>query len=146
MEDLLSWCLLMFMAGLDTVSIQLAYAFWHLAGHPDDRTRIAGDPSVIPSAVEEFLRYFAFVAPARKVMQDTDFHGCPLKTGDMVFVPLSGATRASRPASRTRPRSASTGRRTTTSRSAPARTGVSARIWPGGELRGRARGVALRDP
>ena len=26
-------------------------------------------------------------------MQDTDFHGCPLKKGDMVFVPLSGATR-----------------------------------------------------
>jgi cytochrome P450 len=93
LDDLLSWCLLMFMAGLDTVSIQLAYAFWHLAGHPDDRARIAGDPSVIPSAVEEFLRSFAFVAPARKVMQDTDFHGCPLKTGDMVFVPLSGATR-----------------------------------------------------
>ena len=48
---------------------------------------------MIPSAVEEFLRYFAFVAPARKVMQDNDFHGCPLKKGDMVFVPLSGATR-----------------------------------------------------
>jgi len=93
LEDLLSWCLLMFMAGLDTVSIQLSYAFWYLAGSPEDRTRIVRDPSVIPAAVEEFLRYFAFVAPARKVMQDTEFHGCPLKTGDMVFVPLSGATR-----------------------------------------------------
>jgi cytochrome P450 len=93
MEDLLSWCLLMFMAGLDTVSIQLSYAFWHLAGHPDDRRRIVGDPTVIPAAVEEFLREFAFVAPSRKVMVDTDFHGCPLKEGDMVFVPLSGATR-----------------------------------------------------
>ena len=93
LEDLLSWCLLMFMAGLDTVSIQLSYAFWYLAGKPEDRARIAQDPSVIPAAVEEFLRYFAFVAPARKVMQDAEFHGCPLKTGDMVFVPLSGATR-----------------------------------------------------
>jgi cytochrome P450 len=93
LEDLLSWCLLMFMAGLDTVSIQLSYSFWHLAGHPDDRARIAGDPSLIPAAVEEFLRCFAFVAPARKVMQDADFHGCPLKQGDMVLVPLSGATR-----------------------------------------------------
>ena len=93
LEDLLSWCLLMFMAGLDTVSIQLGYAFWHLAGHPDDRARIVEDPSVIPAAVEEFLRQFAFVAPSRKVMADTDFHGCPLKKGDMVFVPLSGATR-----------------------------------------------------
>ena len=48
---------------------------------------------MIPAAVEEFLRQFAFVAPARKVMQDTDFHGCPLKRGDMVFMPLCGATR-----------------------------------------------------
>ena len=93
LDDLLSWCLLMFMAGLDTVSIQLSYAFWHLAGHPDDRARVAGDPSLIPSAVEEFLRCFAFVAPSRKVMQDLDFHGCPLKKGDMVLMPLSGATR-----------------------------------------------------
>jgi len=92
-EDLLSWCLLMFMAGLDTVSIQLSYAFWHLATHADDRVRVASDPSVIPAAVEEFLRQFAFVAPARKVMVDTDFHGCPLQKGDMVFTPLCGATR-----------------------------------------------------
>jgi cytochrome P450 len=83
----------MFMAGLDTVSIQLSYAFWHLATHADDRVRVASDPSVIPAAVEEFLRQFAFVAPARKVMVDTDFHGCPLQKGDMVFTPLCGATR-----------------------------------------------------
>jgi cytochrome P450 len=92
-EDLLSWCLLMFMAGLDTVSIQLAYSFWHLGGHPADRAQIGEDPSIVPAAVEEFLRHFAFVAPARKVMHDTDFHGCPLKSGDMVYVPISGATR-----------------------------------------------------
>jgi cytochrome P450 len=92
-DDLLSWCLLMFMAGLDTVSIQLGYSFWYLAGHPTDRATIVKDPSVIPAAVEEFLRYFAFVAPARKVMKETDFHGCPMKAGDMVLVPLSAATR-----------------------------------------------------
>ena len=32
-------------------------------------------PSLIPVAVEEFLRLFAFVAPARKVTRDADFHG-----------------------------------------------------------------------
>ena len=26
-------------------------------------------------------------------MQDIDFHGCPIKKGDMVFVPLAGACR-----------------------------------------------------
>ena len=92
-EDLLSWCLLMFMAGLDTVSIQMAYAFWHLATHPADRLQIVEDVAVVPAAVEEFLRQFAFVAPSRKVMSDTDFHGCPLRKGDMVFAPLCAATR-----------------------------------------------------
>ena len=79
----------MFMAGLDTVSIQLSYAFWHLATHPDDRQVLGSDASVVPAAVEEFLRQFAFVAPSRKVMQDADFHGCPLKKGDMVFTPYA---------------------------------------------------------
>jgi cytochrome P450 len=92
-QYLLSWCLLMFMAGLDTVSIQLSYAFWHLATHAADRQRVAADATVIPAAAEEFLRQFAFVAPARKVMRDTDFHGCPLRKDDMVFLPLCGATR-----------------------------------------------------
>jgi cytochrome P450 len=91
--DMLSWCLLMFMAGLDTVSIQLSYSFWYLASHPADRARLVADPSLAAPAVEEFLRCFAFVAPSRKVTQDADFHGCPLKRGDMVLVPLSAATR-----------------------------------------------------
>jgi cytochrome P450 len=91
--DMLSWCLLMFMAGLDTVSTQLAYTFWHLASHDEDRARIVAEPSAIPGAVEELLRAFAFVAPARKVSQDMDFHGCPLRAGDMVLVPLSAANR-----------------------------------------------------
>ena len=93
MNDLLAWCLLMFMAGLDTVSIQVSYAFWHLAGDSDDRRRLVAEPTLAASAVEEFLRYFAFVAPARKVMVDGDFHGCPVSKGDMVLVPLSALTR-----------------------------------------------------
>jgi len=92
-EDMLSWCLLMFMAGLDTVSIQLSYAFWYLASHPEARSRLAADPSLAAPAVEEFLRVFAFVAPSRKVTQETEFHGCPLKKGDMVLLPLSAACR-----------------------------------------------------
>ena len=91
--DMLSWCLLMFMAGLDTVCIQLAYAFWWLGGHPDARAQLVTDPALSGTAVEEFLRAFAFVAPSRKVMQEAEFHGCPIKKGDMVLLPLSAACR-----------------------------------------------------
>lgn len=92
-DDLLSWCLLMFMAGLDTVSIQLGYSFLHLARTPADRERLVAEPALIPSAVEEFLRVFAFVSPGRKVMADTELAGCPMKAGDRVMAPLAAANR-----------------------------------------------------
>ena len=62
-EQLLSFCLLMFMAGLDTVTTQLTYSWWHLATHPDDRRRVSAEPEIIPAAIEELLRAYAFVAP-----------------------------------------------------------------------------------
>ena len=91
--DLLAWCLLMFMAGLDTVAIQLSYSFWHLATHDADRTRVVDDPAIIPSAVEELLRAYSFVPTQRKVMHDADFHGCPVKAGEMVMFAVPAACR-----------------------------------------------------
>jgi cytochrome P450 len=92
-QELLSFCLLMFMAGLDTVSIQLAYMFWHLATHDADRGRIVAEPDLNRTAVEEFLRAYCFVPPGRKVTEDVEFHGCPMKAGDMVWMPLIFSTR-----------------------------------------------------
>jgi len=92
-DDLLAMCLLMFMAGLDTVTNMLAYSTWHLATHHDDRRTIVEDPEAIAPAIEEFLRYYAIVTPGRKVMSDIDFHGCPMRRGDMVYMPLAAATR-----------------------------------------------------
>jgi cytochrome P450 len=91
--DLLSFCLLMFMAGLDTVTMTLGWSFLHLARNPQDRTRIAQQPELIPRAVEEFLRAYAIVIPARKVTADVEVQGCPLKAGEMVSLPLMAATR-----------------------------------------------------
>ena len=92
-DDLLSMCLLLFMAGLDTVAMQLSYSMHHLATHDDDRRCLIEDPSLFPSAVEEFLRYYAFVTPGRKIMADADFHNCPLKAGQMAYLPLVSANR-----------------------------------------------------
>jgi cytochrome P450 len=92
-QDLLDFCLLMFMAGLDTVASQLAYSFWHLATHADDRRRIVDDPSLVPVAIEEFLRYYSFVTPGRKLVRDTEVAGCPMAAGQMVYLPLVAANR-----------------------------------------------------
>jgi cytochrome P450 len=92
-EELLAFCLLMFMAGLDTVAIQLTYSFWHLATHNEDRERVVAEPDLIPSAVEEFLRAYSFVPTQRKATRDADFHGCPVKAGEMVMFPIPAACR-----------------------------------------------------
>jgi cytochrome P450 len=91
--DLLSLCLLLFMAGLDTVTCQLGWAFWHFATHDEDRKRLVADPTLIGPAVEELLRVYTIVRPGRKVTRDIDFHGCPMKKGDVVFLPLNAACR-----------------------------------------------------
>jgi cytochrome P450 len=92
-EDLLSLCILLFLAGMDTVTSALSYAFWHLARYETDRARIVSNPAIIPAAVEEMLRAYAIVLTGRKVTRDTTFHGCPMKAGDMVMLPINAATR-----------------------------------------------------
>jgi cytochrome P450 len=92
-DDLMAFCLLMFMAGLDTVATQLTYSFLHLATHEDDLRRINEDSTLIGPAMEEFLRYYAFVTPGRKVMQDTCLAGVDIKAGEMVFLPIVAANR-----------------------------------------------------
>lgn len=92
-EDLLAFALLMFMAGLDTITNELAYATWHFANHPHDLKRIVEDPAVIPMAIEEVLRFYPIVTPGRLVTRSVEFHGCPMKAGDVINLPLVMATR-----------------------------------------------------
>lgn len=92
-NELLSFCLFLFMAGLDTVSVTLSWSYWHLSNHPEDRRRVATDPEVIPNAIEEFLRVYSSVIAARKATEDHEIQGCPIKKGDLVALPLNGSTR-----------------------------------------------------
>jgi cytochrome P450 len=92
-DEFLNMSLVLLLAGLDTVKSQLGYIFFHLATHPQDRQRLIDDPSLAPAAVEELLRAFAIVMDGRKLAQDIDFHGCPMKKGDMVMLTLAAASR-----------------------------------------------------
>ena len=56
-ENLLDIMFLMLIAGLDTVSDSLTCFFAFLATHADHRREIAQNPSIIPAAVEELLRW-----------------------------------------------------------------------------------------
>ena len=82
------------LAGLDTTRATLGYLFRHLATHPEHRRRLIDEPELIPSAVEEALRFYTIIfGDGRKVTRDIEFHGVQLKQGDMVYALVSGANR-----------------------------------------------------
>ena len=84
---------LLMVAGIDTTWSAIGASLWHLATHPEDRKRLVEDPSLMPMAVEEFLRAYAPVTMARMVAEDFDFDGCPMKKGDWLLLPFPAANR-----------------------------------------------------
>ena len=85
--------ILLMIAGIDTTWSAIGASLWHLAQHPADRRRLAGDPALMDTAVEEFLRAYAPVTMARLVARDFDFHGHQLREGDWLLLPFPAANR-----------------------------------------------------
>jgi cytochrome P450 len=93
-EDILTICHTLMTAGLDTTRSLLGYMFHHLATHEADRQRLIDDPSLVPAAVEEFNRLYTLILRAgRTVARDIDFHGAPMKKGDMLWLGLMSSNR-----------------------------------------------------
>lgn len=91
-EEILDICYLFLIAGLDTVTDSLTCFYHFLANNPSHRLQMVNDPSVIPAAVEEMLRWETPVPMvARVATRDTEIGGCPVNSGDMVAVCLGSA-------------------------------------------------------
>lgn len=84
---------LILIAGIDTTWSSIGAAIWHLARTPSDRRRLVADPSLIPNAVEEFLRAYAPVTMARLIAKDRVVGGCPFKAGETLLLPFPAANR-----------------------------------------------------
>ncbi|HKY16121.1 MAG TPA: cytochrome P450 [Microthrixaceae bacterium] len=91
-EEILDICFLFLIAGLDTVTDSLTCMFAFLAQHPDHRRQLVEDPSVIPAAIEEMLRWETPVTQVpRMATRDTELAGCPIKQGSFVSVMVGAA-------------------------------------------------------
>ena len=86
-------CALLLIAGIDTAWSSIGSAMWHLATHPDDRRRLANEPELMPTAIEEFLRAYSPVTMARRLSHDVEFQGCPMKAGDRILMNFPAANR-----------------------------------------------------
>jgi cytochrome P450 len=91
-EDILDICFLFLIAGLDTVTATLDCMFSFLAQHPEHRRQIVENPTVIPNAIEELLRWETPVmGVARVAVEETELGGCPIHKGDSVMIMLGSA-------------------------------------------------------
>ena len=86
-------CNLLLVAGIDTTWSSIGSALYHFSTHRDDRQRLAAEPDLLPSAVEEILRYYSPVTMARKVTEEITIHGAAMKPGDKLLMTFPAANR-----------------------------------------------------
>jgi cytochrome P450 len=84
---------LLMIAGIDTTWSAIGASLWHLAQNPADRRRLATEPDLMATAVEELLRAYAPVTMARLVAKDFEFQGRPMREGDWLLLSFPAANR-----------------------------------------------------
>jgi cytochrome P450 len=92
--EIRSTAILLLLAGYDTTAKLMSNCLQALEQHPDQRRLLVDDPSLLPGAIEEILRWVgATQAVVRKVRQDTVLADTRLEAGDIVYPLLIAANR-----------------------------------------------------
>jgi cytochrome P450 len=93
-DEVLGFCLLLLVAGHETTTNLLANSVAILATRPQERARMAQDPVVLASAIEELLRYDSPVQGlSRTLTQDVTLHGKTLHSGQTALLLFGSANR-----------------------------------------------------
>nr|MDT0664523.1 cytochrome P450 [Micromonospora sp. DSM 115978] len=86
--------LLLTVAGNETTRNAISHGLLALIEHPDQRQLLLDDPSLLPSAVEEILRWASPVLQFRRTaVRDTELGGQQIKAGDKVVIWYVSANR-----------------------------------------------------
>jgi len=89
--DLVSALLL---AGTDTTRNQLGLGLIELAAKPDEWARLVADPTLVPLAVEELLRFRPTVAATpRVVVEELEYRGVTFPVGTLLTLVMESANR-----------------------------------------------------
>jgi cytochrome P450 len=84
-------------AGNETTTRLIGFTGQLLAEHPDQRRELVDDPSLIPMAIEEVLRYEApSPVQARHVARDVSCHGATVPEGSIMLLLNGSANRDER--------------------------------------------------
>ena len=97
-KELLGFCVLFVVAGHETTTKLLANAVELLAEHPEQRALLVGDPTLVPDAVEETLRFNNSTQYMHRTLtHDVELHGETLEAGQSVLLVIgAGESRRAR--------------------------------------------------
>ena len=74
-------------AGLDTVVNFLSFSMLYLGSNPGQLAELAANPDLVPAATDELLRRHGLISPTREVVEDYEFGGAMLASGDLIVAP-----------------------------------------------------------
>lgn len=93
-QELISTCILLFIAGEETSVSLMGTGLYNLLSHPESMIRIREDRTLLPTALEELIRYDAPVQIVGRIAgKDCELHGREIKAGDTLTVCLGSANR-----------------------------------------------------
>jgi cytochrome P450 len=93
-DEVLMFCLTLLVAGNETTRNLIAGGARALIEFPEERRRLAADPTLLPGAVEEMLRWVTPVRSfARTATEDTAIRGQRIAAGDYVVLLYGSANR-----------------------------------------------------
>ena len=92
--EMLNMLRLLLIAGNETTTNLIGNGVLALLRNPDQMQRLRDDPSLIPSAVDELLRFDSPVqTDFRRALEDCEVNGFPLKKRDNIVLLLGAANR-----------------------------------------------------
>jgi cytochrome P450 len=81
-------------AGTSTTGFVLVGAVYHLAQNPDDLARLTANSKAVPTAIEEFLRFYASAPQVgRKTTEDVTIGGAQISKDRFVVLSFGAASR-----------------------------------------------------
>ncbi|MGZ4800148.1 MAG: cytochrome P450 [Acidimicrobiia bacterium] len=93
-EAIVSEALLLLVGGNETTRNVISGGMEMLIRHPDQRQQLIDDPTLIPTAVEECLRWVTPILNMnRTATQDVELHGQTIREGDQVLLMFASANR-----------------------------------------------------
>ncbi len=92
--ELVNSCITLLVAGHETTTSLLGNGIYTLLSHPDQMQLLKDEPALMPTAIEEMLRYESPIARQPRLMkQDADMGGRRIRKGETVFQMLNAANR-----------------------------------------------------